>query len=120
VDYSEGVSRESGIATGQANEIQKQVDAMNQFDSQIFGMADQYQSQVNPGNFQLPSTVLSTMMWISNTASSMFDQLGDFKVMLYFPMLIGLLMLLVGRGAHVFNANSMKSRKVESKKEGDP
>lgn len=81
-------------------ELQGQLDAMDSFETDIFNQANQQMQQINPGSVSVPSSLAGSMAWVSTLWTSCFNSLpSDFQFVFTFPLFLGLLLLIFGRGA---------------------
>lgn len=96
-------------------DAQDQIDKVEQFEDDIFGQADQGMSDLNPSQVQAPSSIVSTMAWISNIWTSSFNVLPkDFQFVLTFPLFLGISLLMLGRGVHLADGPYKKDQTIYS------
>ena len=97
------------------SDAQDQIDKVEQFEDDIFGQADQGMSDLNPSQVQAPSSIVSTMAWISNIWTSSFNVLPkDFQFVLTFPLFLGISLLMLGRGVHLADGPYKKDQTIYS------
>lgn len=83
----------------------------------------QYSSQVDPANITFPTAVLNGMSFIGTTFMSSYNNLGDISFVISLSMMIGVVLVLIGRGegalARGMSASSRERRRTEYASERD-
>lgn len=84
-----------------ASEVESTLQQQEAIEGQIFeGLQE---NKVDPSTFEFPTEVLNAMSWIGSQFMSCYDQLGSFKVIFTFPVLVGLSLMILGRAHMAFN-----------------
>lgn len=77
----------------------------------------QYSSQVDPANITFPTAVLNGMSFIGTTFMSSYNNLGDISFVISLSMMIGVVLVLIGRGegalARGISSSSRERRRTE-------
>lgn len=95
--------------SGSSNQLQDQTAAsetlMNNYQSQEdlhFNDFNTSFQQMDFGSMNFSGDILSTAQWLSNIVQLTFTNIGDFKLLMILPLLLGVILFLIGRGSSVF------------------
>lgn len=62
------------------------------------------------GNFSLPIGVINALAWINYTWTGFFNMAGDLQYIVFVPCLVGLFLLIIGRGAMAMRSAMPRGR----------
>ncbi|WP_368234511.1 hypothetical protein [Anaerotruncus rubiinfantis] len=62
------------------------------------------------GNFSLPVGVINALAWINYTWTGFFNMAGDLQYIVFVPCLVGLFLLIIGRGAMAMRSAMPRGR----------
>lgn len=65
-------------------------------------------------SYALPAGILNAVLWISNTFTGFFNELGDMQIVLTLPLVVGLILLMIGRGSRAIISASMRGSRRDS------
>lgn len=95
--------------SGSSNQLQDQTSAsetlMNNYHSQEdihFNDFNNSFQQMDFSSMNFSGDILSTAQWLSNIVQLTFTNIGDFKLLMILPLLLGVILFLIGRGSSVF------------------
>ena len=60
-------------------------------------------------SYSLPAGILNAVLWITNTFTGFYNKLGDMQIVLTLPLVVGLILLMIGRGSRAIISASMRS-----------
>lgn len=124
--YNALVGGGSGEGGGSAGEqIAPGLDAMQggqqqieDFEGGLWSDVTDYSAQVDPGTFSLGTSIVTAISWVSVQWVNLFNNLGEWKAVVTFPMFLGIALLVIGRGGYAI-ANTM-TRHGRASKTVDP
>lgn len=97
---------------GQQDEAQKQLDDYEQKEQQIFDNLDTSLDNLNLGQYQkFDTSIVSSMTFINRYVTKGFDGLGNFKIILFLPMVIGIGLSVIGRMGAMMSHISVSDRR---------
>lgn len=88
------------------------LDGVSAFEDQSFQDVNTAMAEIDLKNQSIPSSFLSGATWIVSIFNNCLNQMGDFKVVITFPMYVGLFLFIFGRGSQVM-ASSVSSMRRE-------
>lgn len=88
------------------------------FETEIYDDLHEYSAQVDPSSVSIPTSFVSAISFISSTWVSAYEQLGDFQIVITFPLFLAIALLFIGRASTVIVTGAMKSRKNNDKQGG--
>ena len=59
-------------------------------------------------SYALPAGIFNAVLWISNTFTGFFNELGDMQIVLTLPLVVGLILLMIGRGSRAIISAAMR------------
>lgn len=65
-------------------------------------------------SYALPAGILNAVLWITNTFTGFYNELGDMQIVLTLPLVVGLILLMIGRGSRAIISASMRSGRRDS------
>ena len=101
-----------------ADEINELNEQIAEYEDAIYNDLHTYSEQVDPSSISIPTSFVSAINFISTTWVSAYDQLGDFQVVITFPLFLAIALLFIGRASTVIVSGAMKSRKNNDKQGG--
>ena len=108
-DYNDAVP--DGLP-GQQDEAQKQLEDYEQKEQQIFDNLDTSLDNLNLGQYQnFDTSIVSSMTFINRYVTKGFDGLGNFKIILFLPMVIGIGLSVIGRMGAMMSHISVSDRR---------
>ena len=106
-DYQESINPDLDNKLNEANQI---VTDTENFENDIFTSADNALGQIDIENQKLPDSFSAPFLWIGQLVVALFNQMGDFKIVILFPMYLGLCLLAIGRGSQAIQRINYKPR----------
>lgn len=106
-NYQESINPELDDKTNEANQI---VEDTENFENDIFTSADNALGEIDIENQKLPDSFSAPFLWIGQLVVALFNQLGDFKIIILFPMYLGLCLLAIGRGGQAIQRINYRGR----------
>lgn len=106
-DYQESINPDLDDKTNEANQI---VQDTENFENDIFTSADNALGKIDIENQKLPDSFSAPFLWIGQLVVALFNQMGDFKIVILFPMYLGLCLLAIGRGSQAIQRLNYKPR----------
>lgn len=96
-------------SSGSSDQLQDQTSTseslMNNYQSQEdlhFNDFNNSFQQMDFSSMNFSGDILSTAQWLSNVVQLTFVNIGDFKLLMILPLLLGVILFLIGRGSSVF------------------
>lgn len=113
----EAVPDDFGQSQSQA---QSQLDDYEKKEQQVFDNLDTSLDAINFDQYKLSSpSIVSSMSFINKYVTRGFDKLGDYKIILFLPMVVGLGLSVIGRmGAMMSRVNTSNRPQSRSRKGG--
>lgn len=71
------------------------------------------ENAIDPSEYTLPFSMVNGVMFISDIWTDCFDQLGDYKIILTFPLYIGIALMMIGRLGVALGGGSRMRRDVK-------
>jgi hypothetical protein len=97
---------------GQQDEAQKQLDDYEQKEQQIFDNLDTSLDNLNLDQYQnFDTSIVSSMVFVNRYVTKGFDGLGNFKIILFLPMVIGIGLSVIGRMGAMMSHISVSDRR---------
>ena len=97
--------------TDKLDTIRDQQSQIEVVEDQIFNGITDYAPGVDPGSLSWPSGLISALGWIGTTFMAVYDNTGDVQFVFGLSLVIGLTLLMIGRGQAAFiNVSGMRSR----------
>lgn len=100
-------SPEIDAGVSDATDYQTQIDA---FQDTVIGDFNTNFAELDLGSFAFPAGVLSAMSWISGIFMDFYNKAGDLQYLVIFPCLVGISLMIIGRGSRAMVSSSMRSR----------
>ena len=105
--YTDAINPDLDDKTNEANQI---VEDTENFENDIFTSADNALGEIDIENQKLPDSFSAPFLWIGQLVVALFNQLGDFKIVILFPMYLGLCLLAIGRGGQAIQRINYRGR----------
>lgn len=97
---------------GQQDEAQKQLDDYEQKEQQIFDNLNSNLDNLNLNQYQqFDTSIVSAMAFVNRYVTAGFDGLGNFKIILFLPMVIGIGLSVIGRMGAMMSRVSVSDRR---------
>lgn len=97
---------------GQQQEAQKQLDDYEQKEQQIFDNLNSNLDNLNLNQYQqFDTSIVSAMAFVNRYVTAGFDGLGNFKIILFLPMVIGIGLSVIGRMGAMMSRVSVSDRR---------
>lgn len=65
-------------------------------------------------SYALPAGILNAVLWIGNTFTGFYNELGDMQIVITLPLVVGLILLMIGRGSRAIISASMRGSRRDS------
>lgn len=106
-DASDAVPDDFQQQQGEASEQLQQYDqAEQQFTTDL----NDSLTSVNPEQYSIPTGIVAAMSWINGYITQGFTGLGDYNIILFLPMVLGLSLAVIGRFGRVISSRPTRSR----------
>lgn len=93
------------------------VEQEQEIEDQMLAGLNQYAPSVDPANLTMPTQIVNGLQFIGNTFMSSFNSLGDVGFVISFSMMLGVVLVLIGRGesalARGMAASARERRRTE-------
>lgn len=105
----------------QQQEAQNQLTDYEQKEQQIFDNLDTSLNAIDFDQYKISSpSLLSSMSFVNKYVTKGFDGLGDYKIILFLPMVIGLLLSAIGRMGSMMSHMSISNSRSDRSRRGGP
>lgn len=93
----------------QQGEASEQLQEYEQAEQQFTTDLNDSLTTINPEQYSIPTGIVAAMSWINGYVVQGFTGLGDYNIILFLPMVLGLALAVIGRFGRVISSRPTKS-----------
>lgn len=97
-DYTGG----SPQLNSQSSSVSSVTNTVHNAEQQQFTDFNAAFQQMDFSVFTLTGDILNTSNWLANQIQILYNNTGDFKILMVMPLILGIVMFLIGRGSNIF------------------